>query len=268
MWHIVRLASSRVATRHSSRTPHFDQDCDSSRTIYHIYYILQCAKQDKRAAFSIPVKSVSFKSFDYRRHRACAIARLVPQLGHIIFIPNAASVSSMMCISGFSIIVTGQWSLCHMWQSLTCSRCAQMLLSSRTMPDPITQGLSSHLRRNLTLICVLDWPACSPDINLIEHVWDQLSCAVHQRLTPEHNLCHVRQFLQEEWDRLTQANIRTLVTNVRAHVAACIDARLLVPLNTEQMYSWIITFVISCVHVGICNFQCITPPVFSSLYVA
>ena len=31
----------------------------------------------QRAAFSIPVKSVSFKSFDYRRHRACAIARLV-----------------------------------------------------------------------------------------------------------------------------------------------------------------------------------------------
>ena len=53
-------------------------------------------------------------------------------------------VSSMICISGFSIIVTGQWSLCHMWQSL---------LSSRTMPDSITQGLSSHLCRNLTLMC-------------------------------------------------------------------------------------------------------------------
>ena len=34
-------------------------------------------KQDKRAAFSIPVKSVSFKLFDNKRHRACAIARLV-----------------------------------------------------------------------------------------------------------------------------------------------------------------------------------------------
>ena len=72
-----------------------------------------------------------------------------------------------------------------------------------------------------------------PDLNPIEHVWDQQGCAVHQRLTPEHNLCHVRQFLQEEWDRLTQANIRTLVTNMSARVAACIDARLLVPLNTE-----------------------------------
>ena len=31
----------------------------------------------QRAAFIIPVKSMSFKSFDYRRHRACTIARLV-----------------------------------------------------------------------------------------------------------------------------------------------------------------------------------------------
>ena len=31
----------------------------------------------QRVAFRIPVKSVSFKSFDYRRHRECAIARLV-----------------------------------------------------------------------------------------------------------------------------------------------------------------------------------------------
>ena len=84
---------------------------------------------------------------------------------------------------------------------------------------------------------VLDWPACSPDLNPIEHVWDQLGRAVHQRLTPEHNLCHVRQFLQEEWDRLTQANIQTIVNSMRASVAACIDARLLVPLNTEEMYS-------------------------------
>ena len=43
-----------------------------------------------RASFSIPVKSVSFKSFDYRRHRTCAIARLVSQLRHINFIQNAS----------------------------------------------------------------------------------------------------------------------------------------------------------------------------------
>ena len=55
---------------------------ESSRTIYHIYYILLCAKQDKRAAFSIPVKSVSFKSFDYRQlvHVSPIIARISSSL--------------------------------------------------------------------------------------------------------------------------------------------------------------------------------------------
>ena len=59
--------------------------------ISHILFIVVYEAR-QRAAFSIPVKSVSFKSFDYRRHRACALPRLVSQLGHIICIPNAAIV--------------------------------------------------------------------------------------------------------------------------------------------------------------------------------
>ena len=70
---------------HSSLTPHFDQGCDptleSGRTIYYIYIVVYEPRQ--RVPFRIPVKSVSFKSFDYRRQMACAIARLVSQLGHI-----------------------------------------------------------------------------------------------------------------------------------------------------------------------------------------
>ena len=98
MWYVVRLDSSRVVTRHSSPTPHFDQGCDSTRVksnyiapppyIPHRLYVVEYEPR-QRAAFNIPVKSMSFKSFDYRRHRACAIARLVSQPGHINFIPNA-----------------------------------------------------------------------------------------------------------------------------------------------------------------------------------
>ena len=83
----VRLAvqSTRVGTRVNKRmarvtTPHIDQGCESTRVksnyIPHILYIV-VNEPSQRASFSIPVKTVSFKSFDYRRHRACAIARLV-----------------------------------------------------------------------------------------------------------------------------------------------------------------------------------------------
>ena len=78
---VVRFDSSRVATRHSSPTPHFDQGCDStivkSNYIPHSRLYIVVYEPSQRAAFIIPVKSVSFKSSDYRRHRACAIARLV-----------------------------------------------------------------------------------------------------------------------------------------------------------------------------------------------
>ena len=44
MWYIVRLDSSRVATRHSSHIPHFDEGWDSTRVksnyIPHILYIV------------------------------------------------------------------------------------------------------------------------------------------------------------------------------------------------------------------------------------
>ena len=131
----------------------------------------------------------------------------------------------MICISGFSIIVTGQWSLCpyvavpHLQQMGPNATLQQDNARPHNPRAVITFTQQSN-------VDVLDWPACSPDLNPIEHVWDQLGRGVHQRPTPEHNLCHVRQFLQEEWDRLTQANIRTLATNIRTRVAACIDARL------------------------------------------
>ena len=58
-------------------------------------YILQCAKHDKRAACSIPVKSVSFKSFDLQtpqgmRNCSTRVTAAWGQLEHIILIPNAA----------------------------------------------------------------------------------------------------------------------------------------------------------------------------------
>ena len=80
-------ATTRVATQHSSPTPHFDQGClVGSNYILHGLYIV-VYEPTQLASFSIPVKSVSF---NIRCHRACAIARLVSQLRHINLIPNAA----------------------------------------------------------------------------------------------------------------------------------------------------------------------------------
>ena len=98
--------TTRVVTRHSSPTPHFYQGCDPTRVqssyISHILYIV-VRKPRQRAVFSIPVKSVSLKSFDYTRHRACAIARPVSQLEHINVYPERCRDFTVWTSIHFSI---------------------------------------------------------------------------------------------------------------------------------------------------------------------
>ena len=51
---------------------------------------------------------------------------------------------------------------------------------------------------------VLPWPACSPDLNPIEHLWDQLGKRVYSRHHPVINCQQLAMTLQEEWDNITQ----------------------------------------------------------------
>jgi transposase len=49
------------------------------------------------------------------------------------------------------------------------------------------------------------WPACSPDMNPIENVWDQLGQALKKRLIPGSSLADVARILTEEWNGIPQA---------------------------------------------------------------
>ena len=60
-------------------------------------------------------------------------------------------------------------------------------------------------------ITTLPWPARSPNLNPIKHIWDIISLRVKERTSPVQTLNDLKQTLHQEWQRLTQVQIRRLV---------------------------------------------------------
>ncbi|GFU76095.1 transposable element Tcb2 transposase [Trichonephila clavipes] len=57
----------------------------------------------------------------------------------------------------------------------------------------------------------MEWLACSPDMNPIEHIWDALGRQVADRKPPPQTLQELERALLEEWDRIPQLVINSLI---------------------------------------------------------
>lgn len=74
-------------------------------------------------------------------------------------------------------------------------------------------------------IQVLGWPARSPDLNPIEHVWDKLGRQIKQRNPAPANLRDLRTALVEEWDSIPQSFIDNLINGMPRRMQAVLTAR-------------------------------------------
>ena len=71
----------------------------------------------------------------------------------------------------------------------------------------------------------LEWPAMSPDLSCIEHVWDVLGKAVQKRMIEHSTMADLLRFLGEEWQRIPQATIWKLAFSTRKRLIECRDNR-------------------------------------------
>ncbi|GFX16659.1 transposable element Tcb1 transposase [Trichonephila clavipes] len=74
-------------------------------------------------------------------------------------------------------------------------------------------------------IILRDWPAYSPDLNPIEHVWDMLGRQIAARQPPLTCLPELRGALLDEWCNIPQDQIDNLILSMPRRCKACIASR-------------------------------------------
>lgn len=74
-------------------------------------------------------------------------------------------------------------------------------------------------------ITVMNWPARSPDLNPIEHVWDMLSRRVRGRQNPPDTVQTLANALVQEWQAIPQNDIIRLIRSMPRRCRECVNAR-------------------------------------------
>ncbi len=92
------------------------------------------------------------------------------------------------------------------------------------MTEPMHKARSKTWMREF-VVDELDWPAQSPDLNLIEHLWDELEQRLRARLSRPTSVCGLTNLLPEEWSKIPINTLLNLLESLSRRVEAVIAAK-------------------------------------------
>ncbi|CAJ0965379.1 unnamed protein product [Ranitomeya imitator] len=81
-----------------------------------------------------------------------------------------------------------------------------------------------------------DWPARSPDLNPIEHIWDIMSHTIHQRHVVPQTVQELADALVQVWEKIPQETISRLIRSMPRHFREIIQARWGESIDWAQTY--------------------------------
>lgn len=83
--------------------------------------------------------------------------------------------------------------------------------------------VTAHLRH--VGIRAIEWPAKSPDLNPIEHIWDMIKKKVRARDDVPQTLAELEAVVQEEWENIPEDVIKHFIRGMPRRIEAVLRAR-------------------------------------------
>ena len=97
-------------------------------------------------------------------------------------------------------------------------------VSQHHRTELVLAGNLNAVRYREDILSGLPWPAKSPDLNPIEHIWELLDRRVMARAIPPRNARELAGALVEECGNISQQELENLVQSMRRRCTAVLNA--------------------------------------------
>ena len=91
--------------------------------------------------------------------------------------------------------------------------------------DPKHKSRMTQMWLDSAGISVIPWPSCSPDLNIIEHVWNHVDLRLRKRKIQPSNIDQLKVAIEEEWMNTPLDYIRALYNSIERRLKAVEKAK-------------------------------------------